>query len=177
MANRHTLPARLLDEFKSWLTSQGWKIEEPRGDWEVLRARSAKRIRPLILWKRLQNNGGGELTHLTADDRDMDVIHQFLRERKTQKNQGENTLHWFLRYVQESGVSVTFSRGLEYDPYSVIVDFRKRIIGANGEDGVIAATSSLPTNIIDTEYALQRVVEDGNEKLEQLMNTKGMRDL
>lgn len=89
MANRNTLHVDRLEDFKRWLTDDGWKFEDPKGDYEVFRARKPDRKRPLIIWRRLGNSGGGDLTHLTHDDRDGGVIRAFLADRKLCKTKKE----------------------------------------------------------------------------------------
>ena len=74
MACRNMLPVCSLDCFCRWLEQEGWTIEKPKGVYEVLRARKPGRERPLIVWKRLSNRSGTELTHLTVEDRDYGVI-------------------------------------------------------------------------------------------------------
>lgn len=80
MANRNTLSAQKLNDFSTWLISKGWTIEPTRGYYEVLRARKLDRSRPLIVYKRLSNRNGSELTHLTVDDREMRFVMEFLKE-------------------------------------------------------------------------------------------------
>lgn len=79
MANRNTLAAISLDNFRDWLIKDGWTLEPTKGIYEVLRARKEGRNRPLIVWRRDSNNGGAELTHLTIDDRDSGVISSYIR--------------------------------------------------------------------------------------------------
>ena len=50
MANRHTLHISKLEDFKEWLVKDGWEIEEPKGIYEVLRARKYGRQNPLIVY-------------------------------------------------------------------------------------------------------------------------------
>lgn len=104
MANRHTLHVDRLGDFERWLSDNGWEIEEPKGDYEVLRARKPDRKRPLILWRRLSNNGGGELTHLTYDDRDGAVIFAFLLDRK---KDSQYTVEDLLLFVQRTGGEIS----------------------------------------------------------------------
>lgn len=47
MANRNTLHINHLPEFSAWLIKDGWKVEQPKGDYEVLRARKGKRFMPI----------------------------------------------------------------------------------------------------------------------------------
>ena len=43
MADRHRLHISKFEDFKAWLLKDGWDIEEPKGTWEVLRARKLGR--------------------------------------------------------------------------------------------------------------------------------------
>ena len=88
MANRHTLHTRRLDDFKRWLRLDGWSIEEPKGDFEALRARKPGRKTPLIVYARLGNAGGGTLTHLTVMDRDEGVLRAYLKHSRQTAEKG-----------------------------------------------------------------------------------------
>ena len=79
MANRHTLHISKLNSFKEWLVNDGWQLEEPKGIYEVLRARKAGKKNPLIIYKKSDAK-----EHLSLLDRDCGVIGAFLRDyRKT----------------------------------------------------------------------------------------------
>ena len=75
MANRHTLHSNKLYAFSKWLIKTGWTIEEPKGIWEVLRAKKAGRQNPLIVYQKINKE------HLSVLDRDIDVIKRFLQEK------------------------------------------------------------------------------------------------
>lgn len=75
MANRNTLHSNKLDAFRKWLIKTGWTIEEPKGIWEVLRAKKAGRQNPLIVYQKMNKE------HLSVLDRDIDVIKRFLQEK------------------------------------------------------------------------------------------------
>ena len=79
MANRNTLSVKNLECFKKWLVADGWKIQEPKGCYEVLRATKDGKKYPLIIYKRDTTNGGKNLVHYTVNDRDMGVIRAYLR--------------------------------------------------------------------------------------------------
>ena len=79
MANRHTLSVGNFDNFKQWLISEGWQIQEPKGFYEVLRATKEGRKHPLIVYKRHDTNRGTELVHYTVADRDMGVVRAYLK--------------------------------------------------------------------------------------------------
>ncbi len=80
MANRHTLPVIYYEDFKAWLVTDGWQIQEPKGDYEVLRATKNGRKHPLLVYCRNATNGGKELVHYTVLDRDMGVVMAFLKD-------------------------------------------------------------------------------------------------
>lgn len=84
MANRNTLSVKAIDNFKSWLVADGWQIQEPKGDYEVLRATKEGRKHPLIVYYRHDTNGGKELVHYTVLDRDMGVVRAFLKKKYTE---------------------------------------------------------------------------------------------
>ena len=75
MANRHTLHISKLEDFKKWLVKDGWEIEEPKGIYEVLRARKHGRQNPLIVYTKADAK-----EHLSIMDRDSGVIGAFLRD-------------------------------------------------------------------------------------------------
>lgn len=82
MANRHTLHISKLEDFKEWLVKDGWEIEEPKGIWEVLRARKSGRQNHLIVYRKADAK-----EHLSIMDRDSGVVGAFLRDcKKTRTN-------------------------------------------------------------------------------------------
>ena len=82
MANRHTLHISKLDFFREWLVKDGWEIEQPKGTYEVLRARKSGRNNPLIVYIKADAK-----EHLSLMDRDSGVIGAFLRDcRKPKTN-------------------------------------------------------------------------------------------
>lgn len=82
MANRHTLHISKLEDFKKWLVKDGWDIEEPKGIYEVLRARKTGRRSPLIVYRKADVK-----EHLSIMDRDVGVVRAFLRDcKKTKTN-------------------------------------------------------------------------------------------
>ena len=82
MANRHILSLTRLGEFKTYLLSNGYTINAPKGNFEVLRATKVGRKHPLIVYERHTNNAGTPLVHLTVMDRDASVVIKFLRNKK-----------------------------------------------------------------------------------------------
>lgn len=77
MADRSILHITKLEDFKEWLIKDGWVIEEPKGTWEVLRARKEGRRNPLIVYCKMNAK-----EHLSVMDRDSGVIGAFLRDYK-----------------------------------------------------------------------------------------------
>lgn len=77
MADRSRLHITKLEDFKKWLIKDGWVIEEPKGTWEVLRARKENRRNPLIVYCKMNAK-----EHLSVMDRDSGVIGAFLRDSK-----------------------------------------------------------------------------------------------
>ena len=63
-----------LEKFKQWLIDDGWNIEAPKGDWEVLRARKPGRKNPLIIYTKMDVK-----EHLSVMSRDASVLSAFLR--------------------------------------------------------------------------------------------------
>ena len=82
MANRNTLCVEKLDDFKEWLISDGWEIQQPKGYYEVLRATKQSKKHPLIVYKRLDTNGGNNLVHYTIQEKDVGVLRAYLKARK-----------------------------------------------------------------------------------------------
>ena len=83
MANRHILSPTRLNEFKTYLLSNGYTLNSPKGDYEVLRASKPGRKHPLIVYERIDNSTGTKpLVHLTVMDRDYNVIRIFLNSKK-----------------------------------------------------------------------------------------------
>lgn len=80
MANIHMLHISKLEDFKEWLLKYGWEIEEPKGIYEVLRARKAGRKNPLIVYTKADAK-----EHLSLMDRDSWVVGAFLRDCKKPK--------------------------------------------------------------------------------------------
>lgn len=74
MADRRTLHINKLEDFKKWLVKDGWRIEEPKGIYEVLRARKPGRQHLLLIYKK-----DSAKEHLSFMDRDAGVIRAFLQ--------------------------------------------------------------------------------------------------
>ena len=84
MANRYTLHISKLEDFKKWLVKDGWEIEEPKGNYEVLRARKYGRQNPLIVYAKADAK-----EHLSVMDRDSGVIGAFLKDCRKPKTKGD----------------------------------------------------------------------------------------
>ena len=77
MANRHTLHISETEEFKKWLSANGWEIL-PLSDnpFEVFRA-VKRHERYLVIYRRANAK-----EHLSYADKDSDIVGEFLRERR-----------------------------------------------------------------------------------------------
>lgn len=84
MANRYTLHISKLEDFKKWLVKDGWEIEEPKGNYEVLRARKYGRQNPLIVYAKADAK-----EHLSVMDRDSGVIGAFLKDCRKPKTKAD----------------------------------------------------------------------------------------
>jgi len=87
MADRHTLSVNKIDDFKKWLASDGWVLQETKGVYEVLRATKQGKKYPMIIYGRDKTDGNTRLVHLTVLDRDMTILKQYLRDKKEHKNE------------------------------------------------------------------------------------------
>ena len=77
MADRYRLHKSKLEDFKNWLINDGWTIENPKGTWEVLRARKEGRKNPLLVYTKMDAK-----EHLSVMDRDRSVLGAYLRDLK-----------------------------------------------------------------------------------------------
>ena len=68
MKNRITVRHGMLEDLKEYLMKSGWKLEEPVGDYEVLRARRSGYPRPVLIHDRTSGGCG-----YSIDERDMKV--------------------------------------------------------------------------------------------------------
>lgn len=84
MANRYMLHISKLEDFKDWLVKDGWEIEQPKGTYEVLRARKSGRKNPLIVYTKADAK-----EHLSLMDRDSGVVGAFLRDCKNTKTNSD----------------------------------------------------------------------------------------
>lgn len=73
MATRCLLHRNKLDEFKDYLKSKGWVIQDTKGMYEALRAvNSEVQKRPLIIYD------GKSKEHFSVDDRDFSIVRDFI---------------------------------------------------------------------------------------------------
>lgn len=73
MATRYLLHRNKLDEFKNYLKSKGWVIQDTKGMYEALRAVNPEvQKRPLIIYD------GKSKEHFSVDDRDFSIVREFI---------------------------------------------------------------------------------------------------
>lgn len=77
MKNRTVVKHGMLEDLKAYLQHSGWTIEEPAGEFEVLRARRNGYPRPLIVYDRSSGGCG-----YSIDERDMSVYKGWQKNRK-----------------------------------------------------------------------------------------------
>ena len=77
MKNRMTVRHGMLGDLKEYLAKSGWKLEEPKGEYEVLRARREGYPRPLLIHNRTSGGCG-----YSIDERDMKVYKGWKRNRR-----------------------------------------------------------------------------------------------
>lgn len=77
MKNHTTVRHGMLNDLIQYLKTSGWKIEEPVGKYEVLRARKKDYPRPLLVHDRSSGGCG-----YSIDERDMKVYKGWQRNRR-----------------------------------------------------------------------------------------------
>lgn len=77
MKNRITVRHGMLGDLADYLKRSGWKLEEPVGEYEVLRARLPGRQRPLLIHDRTSGGCG-----YSIDERDIKVYQGWKRNRR-----------------------------------------------------------------------------------------------
>ena len=77
MKNRITVRHGMLPDLKAYLQQSGWKLEDPVGEYEVLRARNLNYPRPLLVHDRVERGVG-----YSVDERDLKVYKGWKRNRK-----------------------------------------------------------------------------------------------
>lgn len=77
MACRNILHRSNLDDFKDYLITKGWVMQDTKGVYEVLRAINPEvQKRPLIIYD------GKSKEHLSVDDRDFGIVRDYINNRK-----------------------------------------------------------------------------------------------
>ena len=77
MKNRVTVLHGMLPDLASYLEASGWKLEQPVGRYEVLRARRPGYPRPLLIHDRTSGGCG-----YSIDERDMKVYNRWRNDRR-----------------------------------------------------------------------------------------------
>ena len=77
MKNRATVLHGMLPDLASYLEASGWKLEQPVGGYEVLRARRPGYPRPLLIHDRTSGGCG-----YSIDERDIKVYRGWQRNRR-----------------------------------------------------------------------------------------------
>lgn len=77
MKNRMTVRHGMLPDLKQYLIQSGWILEEPKGEYEVLRARKPGYPKPLLIWDRTTGGCG-----YSIDARDKKVYQGWKRSRR-----------------------------------------------------------------------------------------------
>ena len=76
MKNRKVVLHPMLTDLKNYLQKSGWVLEEPKGEYEVLRARLHGRAAPLLIHDRERGCG------YSIDERDIKVYRGWQRNRQ-----------------------------------------------------------------------------------------------
>ena len=77
MKNRLTVRHGMLSDLRAYLKQSGWKLEEPVGEYEVLRARNPNYPRPLLVHNRAERGVG-----YSIDERDAKIYSGWKRNRR-----------------------------------------------------------------------------------------------
>lgn len=77
LKNRSVVKHGMLEDLKAYLQQSGWTIEEPVGEYEVLRARKKGYQRSLLVHDRTSGGCG-----YSIDERDMSVYKGWQKNRK-----------------------------------------------------------------------------------------------
>ncbi len=95
MKNRVTVRHGMLSDLKTYLVQSGWKLEDPVGEYEVLRARNPNYQRPLLVHNRSERGIG-----YSIDERDMKIYSGWMRNRRKRglspdfPTEEENAAYW-----------------------------------------------------------------------------------
>lgn len=77
MKNRTTVKHGMLEDLKEYLVRSGWTLEEPKGEYEVLRARKKDYPRLLLIHDRSTGGCG-----YSIDERDMKIYKGWQKNRR-----------------------------------------------------------------------------------------------
>lgn len=77
MKNRLAVRHGMLEDLAAYLKQSGWKLEDTKGQYEVLRARLPGRARPLLIHDRAERGCG-----YSIDERDMKIYQGWKRNRR-----------------------------------------------------------------------------------------------
>lgn len=99
---RDLLHMNSLDAFAAWAATVGWRREDPKGKYEVLRLRHEGKP-PLLFYR----HEGGD--HATSIERGTRLVHRWLRERKqeqpsTKAAEAESEQHALEDALREMGI-------------------------------------------------------------------------
>lgn len=83
MANKYALTLSDVQEFKSWLMQNGWRIEKIKSENEIVRMTSGKYEKPLVIYKQTK-----ESIFASVPDMWYDVVNVFYNEKKTKEDAG-----------------------------------------------------------------------------------------
>jgi len=78
--SRNRLAVTALPKFIAYCETLGYAQELPKGDWEV--ARLVGHGKRVIIHRRIANNAGTDLTHLTLDRYGEVLFNQWIRDRR-----------------------------------------------------------------------------------------------
>lgn len=85
----------MLSDLKTYLVQSGWKLEDPVGEYEVLRARNPNYQRPLLVHNRSERGIG-----YSIDECDMKIYSGWMRNRRKRgllpdfPTEEENAAYW-----------------------------------------------------------------------------------
>lgn len=74
MANRNILHKSKLDDFRTWLINDEWSINQPKGEYEVLRA--VKNNKTIIIYTKLNVQ-----EHYTVPENSYPIVKTYLKDK------------------------------------------------------------------------------------------------
>ena len=93
MKNRTAVEHGTLTDLKAYLIRSGWKLEEPVGAYEVLRARRPGYPRTLLIYDRAEKGCG-----YSIDERDMKVYSGWKKNRRKRGLPSDATIEEMQRF-------------------------------------------------------------------------------